>query len=135
MRPVLEQCVAWREGGRVRCDHFFEPRRAALPVPLGADESGARGAGVPEARDQLLGRRRRAVAGGGACRQGATVNASNAEATAQRLVERLHKGQTELGRERQITALPPVLKGAALVIQKGFCDHDFRKSIRQSHLA
>ena len=47
------------------------------------------------------------------------VNASNAEATAQRLVERLHKRQTELNRERQITALPPVLKGAALVIPKG----------------
>jgi hypothetical protein len=44
------------------------------------------------------------------------VNASNAEATAQRLVERLHKRQTELERERQITALPPILKGAALVI-------------------
>jgi superfamily II DNA or RNA helicase len=47
------------------------------------------------------------------------VNASNAEATAQRLVERLHTRQTELDRERQITALPPVLKGAALVIPKG----------------
>ena len=39
------------------------------------------------------------------------INASNAEATAQRLVERLHKRQEELERERQITALPPVLKG------------------------
>ncbi len=47
------------------------------------------------------------------------INASNAEATAQRLVERLHKRQEELGRERQITALPPVLKGAALVIPAG----------------
>ena len=47
------------------------------------------------------------------------INASNAEATAQRLVERLHKRQEELDRERQITALPPVLKGAALVIPKG----------------
>jgi Domain of unknown function (DUF3883) len=47
------------------------------------------------------------------------VNASNAEATAQRLVERLHKRQTELERERQITALSPVLKGAALVIPRG----------------
>jgi Domain of unknown function (DUF3883) len=47
------------------------------------------------------------------------VNASNAEATAQRLVERLHKRQTELDRERQITALPPVLKGAALIIPRG----------------
>ena len=43
----------------------------------------------------------------------------NAEATAQRLVERLHKRQDELERERQITALPPVLKGAALVIPRG----------------
>jgi Domain of unknown function (DUF3883) len=47
------------------------------------------------------------------------INASNAEATAQRLVERLHKRQDELERERQITALPPVLKGAALIIPKG----------------
>jgi hypothetical protein len=47
------------------------------------------------------------------------INASNAEATAQRLVERLHKRQEELERERQITALPPVLKGAALIIPKG----------------
>src|SRR5207248_3121422 len=47
------------------------------------------------------------------------INASNAEATAQRLVERLHKRQSELDRERQISALPPVLKGAALVIPSG----------------
>jgi superfamily II DNA or RNA helicase len=47
------------------------------------------------------------------------VNASNAEATAQRLVERLHKRHEELNRERQITALTPVLKGAALIIPVG----------------
>jgi len=47
------------------------------------------------------------------------INASNAEATAQRLVERLHTRQADLDRERQITALPPVLKGAALIIPKG----------------
>ena len=34
-------------------------------------------------------------------------------------MERLHKRQEELDRERQITALPPVLKGAALVIPNG----------------
>ena len=39
------------------------------------------------------------------------INAQNAEATAARLVERLHKRQAELDRERQISALPPVLKG------------------------
>jgi superfamily II DNA or RNA helicase len=50
------------------------------------------------------------------------INAVNAEATAQRLVERLHKRQAELDRERQITALPPVLKGAALIISKGLLD-------------
>jgi hypothetical protein len=50
------------------------------------------------------------------------INAQNAEATAQRLVERLHRRQSELGRERQISALPPVLKGAALVIPKGLLD-------------
>ncbi len=35
------------------------------------------------------------------------------------MVERLHKRQSELERERQITALPPVLKGAALVVPHG----------------
>src|SRR5262249_40737787 len=47
------------------------------------------------------------------------INAQNAEATAARLVERLHKRQAELDRERQISALPPVLKGAALVVPVG----------------
>ena len=47
------------------------------------------------------------------------INAQNAEATAARLVERLHQRQAELDRERQISALPPVLKGAALVIPGG----------------
>jgi superfamily II DNA or RNA helicase len=47
------------------------------------------------------------------------INAGNAEATAQRLTDRLHKRQEELERERQITALPPVLRGAALVIPRG----------------
>ena len=47
------------------------------------------------------------------------INAQNAEATAARLVERLHKRQAELERERQISALPPVLKGAALIIPRG----------------
>ncbi len=47
------------------------------------------------------------------------INAQNAEATAARLVERLHKRQGELDRERQISAVPPVLKGAALVIPAG----------------
>lgn len=47
------------------------------------------------------------------------LNAQNAEAMAARLVERLHLRQTELDRERQISALPPVLKGAALVIPGG----------------
>ena len=47
------------------------------------------------------------------------INAQNAEATAARLVERLAKRQAELDRERQISALPPVLKGAALVIPGG----------------
>jgi superfamily II DNA or RNA helicase len=47
------------------------------------------------------------------------INAINAEATASRLVERLHRRQEELARERQISALPPVLKGAALIIPAG----------------
>ena len=47
------------------------------------------------------------------------INAQNAESTAARLVERLHKRQTELDAERQIAAIPPVLKGAALIIPGG----------------
>jgi hypothetical protein len=47
------------------------------------------------------------------------INAVNAEATVQRLLDRLHTRQQELDRERQITALPPVLKGAALVVPAG----------------
>ncbi|MFM9859053.1 helicase-related protein [Pseudoxanthobacter sp. M-2] len=47
------------------------------------------------------------------------INAQNAEATASRLVERLHKRQSELDRERQISAMSPILKGAALVIPGG----------------
>jgi hypothetical protein len=47
------------------------------------------------------------------------INAQNAEATAARLVERLHKRQVELDAERQIAALPPILKGAALIIPGG----------------
>jgi superfamily II DNA or RNA helicase len=50
------------------------------------------------------------------------INAQNAEATAARLVERLHKRQAELDRERQISALPPILKGAALVIPGGLLE-------------
>ena len=47
------------------------------------------------------------------------VNAANAEATAQRLVDRLQKRQAELALERQVSALPPVLRGAALVVPAG----------------
>jgi superfamily II DNA or RNA helicase len=47
------------------------------------------------------------------------VNAQNAEATAQRMVDRLHRRQAELERERQISAMAPVLKGAALVVPGG----------------
>lgn len=47
------------------------------------------------------------------------LNAHNAEAIAEKMVERLHKRQDELARERQIAALPPQLKGAALVIPAG----------------
>jgi hypothetical protein len=47
------------------------------------------------------------------------INAQNAEATAGRMVERLHKRQSELERERQITAMAPILRGAVLVIPRG----------------
>lgn len=50
------------------------------------------------------------------------INASNAEATAQRLAERLHQRQTELDLERQISALPPRLRGVVLVVPKGLLD-------------
>ena len=71
--------------------------------------------GAPGSRDARAARLREEERAGKEQR----INASNAEATAQRLVERLHKRQEELARERQITALPPVLKGAALIIPKG----------------
>ncbi len=44
------------------------------------------------------------------------VNVQNAEATAQRLEERLHRRLAELERERQITALVPTLRLVALVV-------------------
>jgi hypothetical protein len=47
------------------------------------------------------------------------LNAQNADALVDRLVERLHKRQSELDAERQIAALPPVVKGAALIIPGG----------------
>jgi SNF2 family DNA or RNA helicase len=50
------------------------------------------------------------------------INAQNAEATAQRMVDRLHKRQVELESERQITALAPVLKGVALIIPRGLLE-------------
>ncbi len=50
------------------------------------------------------------------------INAGNAEATAGRMVDRLHRRQAELDRERQITALPPVLRGAALIVPRGLLD-------------
>jgi hypothetical protein len=61
------------------------------------------------------------------------INAQNAEATAQRLVERLHKRQEELDRERQITALPPVLKGAALIIPQGLLTARLTPSIQPAN--
>lgn len=50
------------------------------------------------------------------------INAQNAEAMAQRMVDRLHKRQAELERERQISAMAPVLKGAALIIPRGLLE-------------
>jgi hypothetical protein len=47
------------------------------------------------------------------------INAQNAEARAQRLVDRLHLRQSELDRERRISAEPPVLRGAALILPIG----------------
>lgn len=50
------------------------------------------------------------------------INAANAEATSQRLAERLHLRQAELDLERQISALPPRLRGIALVLPRGLLD-------------
>jgi len=50
------------------------------------------------------------------------INAVNAEATAARLAERLERRLSELTQERQVAALPPVLRGAALVIPRGLLD-------------
>ena len=47
------------------------------------------------------------------------VNAQNAEATAAAAGRTASQAPEELDRERQISALPPVLKGAALVIPGG----------------
>lgn len=47
------------------------------------------------------------------------INAQNAEATAAKLVERLHRRQAELDRERLISALPPILRGVALIVPAG----------------
>lgn len=47
------------------------------------------------------------------------INAQNAEARAQRLVDRLHLRQGELDRERRISAEPPLLRGAALILPIG----------------
>jgi hypothetical protein len=50
------------------------------------------------------------------------INAQNAEAMASRLVERLHQRQSELDLERQISALPPRLRGVTLVVPGGLLE-------------
>lgn len=47
------------------------------------------------------------------------LNAARAEATAQTLADRLEKRLAELDRERQINALPPVVRGGALIVPAG----------------
>lgn len=47
------------------------------------------------------------------------LNAQNAEATASRLVDRLSARRAELDLERRISAVKPILRGAALVIPVG----------------
>ncbi len=71
---------------------------------------------------QLLGRRAARLREEERAGREQRINAVNAEATAQRLVDRLHARQTELERERDISALPPILRGAALVVPKGLLD-------------
>lgn len=50
------------------------------------------------------------------------LNTRNAETLAEKMVERLHRRQAELAAERRISALPPQLKGAVLVIPAGLLD-------------
>ncbi len=47
------------------------------------------------------------------------LNAQNAEATATMLADRLERRTAELDRERQISALPPLVRGGALVVPIG----------------
>jgi len=58
------------------------------------------------------------------------INASSAEATAHRRVDRLHMRQENLMRERQITDLLPALHGAFLVIPRGVHKRDTSASLR-----
>jgi superfamily II DNA or RNA helicase len=52
--------------------------------------------------------------------KGGRLNSSNARAYAQALTERLDRRLRQLTEEREIQALPPVVKGAALVIPASF---------------
>jgi hypothetical protein len=47
------------------------------------------------------------------------LNAQNAAATASMLAERLERRKSELDRERQISALPPLVRGGALIVPIG----------------
>jgi hypothetical protein len=51
--------------------------------------------------------------------KGSRLNSSNARATAQTLTERLDRRLRQLNEERDIQALPPQVKGAALVVPVG----------------
>ena len=49
-----------------------------------------------------------------------SVNATQAEARANRLAERLERRRVELAKERDISPLPPAIRGRALVVPLGF---------------
>lgn len=53
---------------------------------------------------------------------GGRLNASQAEARANELSERLERRRAELEKERHISPLPPVIQGGALIIPRGLLD-------------
>lgn len=64
------------------------------------------------------------------------LNVGRAEATAQKLADRLEKRLAELDRERQISALAPVVRGGALIIPAGLLrklgNHERARGMEQS---
>jgi hypothetical protein len=71
--------------------------------------------GYEDLKERLIG----AVEGPGTCRQETRLNSQNAAATAEELTDRLERRRELLDRERQISALPPVVRGGAIIVPGG----------------